>query len=89
MTHRDADETRWLVSLAFGGVTLAAVAGLLETLRRSVQDVDAAVDRVWTAGKLVAQNTQAGHLLSGTTARTATLRHQLGSPNGAGKERAR
>lgn len=89
MTRRDANRTRWLVTLAFGGVTVVAVAGLLETLRRSVEEVDAAVDRVWTAGKLVAQNTQAGHLLQGTTARTAALRHQLGSPNGAGKERAR
>ncbi len=89
MTRRDPDEARWAVTLAVGGVVLVTVAGLLEALRRSVVQVDAAVDRVWTAGKLVAQNTQAAHLLDGTAARAAALRHQLGSPNGAGKERAR
>jgi hypothetical protein len=87
MTGRKADELRWLVTLAGGGVAVLAVAGMLETLRRSVVDVDAAVDRLWTAGKLVAQNTQAGHLLRQTTARTATLRDHLKSANGA-KERA-
>ena len=88
MTHRDADEVRWLVTLAGGGVAVLAVAALLEALRRSVSEVDAAVDRLWTAGKLVAQNTQAGHLLTGTTARTAGLRGQLGTADGT-KERAR
>jgi hypothetical protein len=88
MTHREADELRWLVTLAGGAVAVLAVAGLLETLRRSVSDVDGAVDRVWTAGKLVAQNTQAGHLLRQTTARATTLRDHLESANDA-KERAR
>ena len=82
MTHRDATEVRWLVSLAGGGMVLVAVAGLLETLRRSVQEVDAAVERAWTAGKLVAQDTQTGHLLSGTTDRTAVLRRDVGMPDG-------
>jgi hypothetical protein len=82
VTHRDATEVRWLVTLAGGGVVLVAVAGLLETLRRSVQEVDAAVGRAWTAGKLVAQDTQTGHLLQGTTARTAVLRGDLGMPDG-------
>ncbi|WP_157936798.1 hypothetical protein [Geodermatophilus chilensis] len=88
MTHADPNQVRWLVTLAGGGVAVLAVAGLLETLRRSVADVDAAVDRVWTAGKLVAQNTQAGHLLRETTARTAALHGALGAPDGS-KERAR
>ncbi|TQN42572.1 hypothetical protein FHU33_1976 [Blastococcus colisei] len=88
MKHRDPNELRWLATLAGGGVAVLAVAGLLETLRRSVVNVDEAVDRVWTAGKLVAQNTQAGHLLRQTTARAATLRDHLESANGA-KERAR
>ena len=89
MTRRDPNEVRWRITLAAGAVTVLAVAGLLETLRRSVGQVDAAVDRVWTAGKLVAQDTQTAHLLQVTAARTAALRRQLGSPDGAGKERAR
>ena len=82
MTRRDATEVRWVVTLAGGGVVLVAVAGLLEALRRSVRQVDAAVGRAWTAGKLVAQDTQTGHLLSGTTDRTAVLRRDLGMPDG-------
>ncbi len=88
MRRRDPDQVRWLATVVGGGVAVAAVAVLLETLRRSVLRIDAAVDRAWTAGKLVAQNTQTGHLLQGTTARTAALRDQLGMPDG-GKERAR
>jgi hypothetical protein len=88
VSRPDPDELRWGVTLGVGAVVVVTVAGLLEALRRSVADVDAAVDRVWTAGKLVAQNTQAAHQLEGTAARAAALRHQLGSPDGAGKERA-
>lgn len=88
MTRRDATEVRWLTTLAGGGVVLVAVAGLLEVLRRSVREVDAAVGRAWTAGKLVAQDTQTGHLLQGTAARTAVLRGNLAMPDGD-EERAR
>jgi hypothetical protein len=89
MRRRDPNELRWRLTLAAGAGTVVAVAALLETLRRSVEQVDAAVDRVWTAGKLVAQDTQTAHLLQVTAARTAALRRQLGSPDGAGRERAR
>ena len=87
MTRRDEVRARWLVTLAGGGVAVVAVAALLETLRRSVEKIDAAVQRAWTAGKLVAQNTQTAHLLEATTARTAALRQQLAAPDD--EERAR
>jgi len=75
---RGADqERRWLVTLAGGVVVLGAVGGLLETLRRSVHDVDRAVADVWTAGKRLAQNTQSTHLLQTTRTRSAQLREEL------------
>lgn len=61
-----ADAARWRASLVIGLVVALVVWGLLEALRRAAVDVDHAVDDVWTAGKRLAQNTQAAHLLTGT-----------------------
>lgn len=59
-------ETAWWVSLAVGLVVALVVWFLLEWLRRTVKDVDRAVDEVWTMGKRVAQNTATTHMLLGT-----------------------
>ena len=61
-----ADVVRWRASLAVGLVVALVVGGLLEALRRAVVDVEKSVEDVWTAGKRLAQNTQAAHLLHGT-----------------------
>ena len=39
---------------------------LLEWLRRTVNEVNGAVDDVWAMGKRVAQNTATTHMLAGT-----------------------
>ena len=59
-------ETAWWISLAVGLVVALVVWGLLEALRRTVKEIDVAVNRLWTMGKRVAQNTQTTHML-GTT----------------------
>ena len=59
-------ETAWWVSLAVGLVVALVVWFLLEWLRRTVKEVDRAVDDVWTMGKRVAQNTATTHMLLGT-----------------------
>jgi uncharacterized protein HemY len=59
-------ETAWWVSLAVGLVVALVVWFLLEWLRRTVKEVDRAVDDVWTMGKRVAQNTATTHMLVGT-----------------------
>ena len=59
-------ETAWWVSLAVGLVVALVVWFLLEWLRRTVKDVDRAVDEVWIMGKRVAQNTATTHMLVGT-----------------------
>lgn len=61
-----AVETAWWVSLAVGLVVALVVWFLLEWLRRTVNEVDRAVDDVWVMGKRVAQNTATTHMLGGT-----------------------
>lgn len=71
------NETKWWLTLGVGVVILAVVWALLELLRRTVNDVDEGVSRVWTAGKRLAQNTQTTHLLQGTKARGGELLEEL------------
>jgi uncharacterized protein HemY len=59
-------EAAWWVSLAVGLVVALVVWFLLEWLRRTVNEVEQAVDDVWTMGKRVAQNTATTHMLLGT-----------------------
>lgn len=61
-----AAETAWWISLAIGLVVALVVWGLLEALRRTVNEIDEAVSRLWTMGKRVAQNTATTHMLVGT-----------------------
>ena len=68
----------WWVSLAVGLVVALVVWGLLEALRRSVNEVDRAVSELWTMGKRVAQNTATSHLLATTTERGGELLEELG-----------
>ena len=54
-------ETAWWVTLAVALVIVLVVWFLLEWLRRTVNEVDRAVDDVWVMGKRVAQNTATTH----------------------------
>lgn len=78
----------WRGTLVAGLGVAVVVTGLLETLRRTVDEVDAAVDRVWAAGQGVAQNTQTAHLLAGTRKGGGALveeleRHKAAQDEGA------
>jgi uncharacterized membrane protein len=82
-----ADAARWRATLVAGLVVAVVVWGLLEALRRAAVAVDTAVADLWTAGKRLAQNTQAAHLLTGTRDGGAALleelehhRHPTGEP---------
>ena len=72
------NETLWWISLGVGLVVALVVWGLLEALRRSVNEVDRAVTDVWTMGKRVAQNTATSHLLGTTKERGGDLLEELG-----------
>ena len=72
-----ADAARWRASLVVGLVVAVVVWALLEVLRRSASDVERAVEDLWTAGKRLAQNTQAAHLLTGTRDGGAALLDEL------------
>ncbi len=74
----DGVELAWSLGLAVGLVIAVVVWTLLELLRRAVRDVNDGVEAIWTAGKLVAQNTQTTHLLLTTKARGGDLLAELG-----------
>jgi len=71
-------ELAWGLGLAVGLVIAVVVWTLLEVLRRTVRDVNEGAAAIWTAGKLVAQNTQTTHLLQTTKARGGDLLAELG-----------
>jgi hypothetical protein len=80
------NQTLWWVTLALGLVVALVVWGLLEALRRTVLEVERAVDDVWTMGKRVAQNTATSHLLATTKERGGELLEELEQHRGpAGK----
>jgi hypothetical protein len=72
------NETLWIVTLVVGLVVALVVWLLLEVLRRTVLEVDRAVDDVWTMGKRLAQNTATSHLLQTTKERGGDLLEELG-----------
>ena len=71
------NETWWWVTLAVGLVVALVVWALLEILRRTVNEVERAVEDVWTMGKRLAQNTQTTHLLLTTKARGVELLEEV------------
>ena len=72
-----ANETAWWITLAVGLVVALVVWGLLEVLRRTVNEVERAVDDVWTMGKRLAQNTATTHTLGTTKERGVELLEEL------------
>lgn len=72
-----ADVRAWCGTLVAGAVVAGVVWGLLEALRRSVNEVDRSVDAVWAGGQRLARNTQTAHLLADTTRRGADLAAEL------------
>jgi hypothetical protein len=81
------NEVAWLITLGVGLVVALVVWALLEILRRTVLEVERAVNDVWTMGKRVAGNTQTSHLLQTTKARGVDLLEELGH-HGSGAERS-
>jgi hypothetical protein len=71
------NETAWWITLAVGLVVALVVWGLLEVLRRTVLEVERAVDEVWTMGKRAAQNTATTHLLTTTKLRGSELLEEV------------
>ena len=71
------NEGLWWLTLAVGLVVALVVWALLERLRRSVATVEASVDRTWTMGKRVAQNTSTTYLLTATKERGGDLLEEL------------
>jgi hypothetical protein len=71
------NQTAWWITIGVVLVVALVVWGLLELLRRTVNEVDRSVSQVWTMGKRVAQNTQTTYLLQTTKARGVELLEEL------------
>ena len=71
------NEALWWGTLGAGLIVAIVVWLLLEYLRRTVGKVEPAVDRVWTMGKRVAQNTSTTYLLQTTKERGGDLLEEL------------
>ena len=69
--------TAWWIALGVGLVVALVVWALLETLRRTVDQIDAGATAVWTSGKRVAQNTWTAHLFLTTKARGVELLEEV------------
>lgn len=78
-----ANETAWWITLVVGLVVAVVVWGLLELLRRTVNEVERGVNEVWTMGKRLAQNTATTHTLGVTKARGVDLLEELQRHAGA------
>lgn len=82
------NQTTWWITLAVGLVVALVVWGLLEALRRAVDQVDEDVSALWAMGQKVARNTQTTHLLGATVARGTELgdeveRHRQAARSGS------
>jgi hypothetical protein len=71
------NQTLWWVTLGVGLVVALVVWGLLEALRRTVLEVERAVNDVWTMGKRLAQNTATTHTLLTTKERVGELLEEV------------
>jgi len=80
-----SNQTAWWITLVIGLVVALVVWGLLELLRRTVDEIDAGVSEVWDMGKRVAQNTQTTHLLRTTVARGTELSEEVERHRQAGR----
>jgi hypothetical protein len=80
------NQTAWWISLGVGLVVALVVWGLLEALRRTVAEVERAVDDVWTMGKRVAQNTSTSYLMGTTLERGGELLGELDEHRAGGGE---
>ena len=71
------NQTAWWITLAVGLIVALVVWGLLEALRRTVNEVERGVQEIWTMGKRVAQNTATTHTLAVTKTRGVELLEEL------------
>lgn len=49
--------TLWIISLVIGLVVIGVVAFLLHLIASTAEDIDKAASKIWTQGKLTANNT--------------------------------
>lgn len=53
----EAAATIWIISLVIGLVVIGVVAFLLNLIKNTAKQIDSAAGKIWTQGKLTANNT--------------------------------
>ena len=53
----EAAATIWIISLIIGLVVIGVVAFLLSSINNTAKEIDDAASKIWTQGKMVANNT--------------------------------
>lgn len=71
----DAAAIIWIISLFIGLVVIGVVAFLLNLIRRTAVEIDETAAKIWTQGKLTANNTIHIPLFLSTTNRVAGAIH--------------
>lgn len=66
----------WIISLVIGLIVIGVVAFLLNLIRKTAVEIDETAARIWTQGKLTANNTIHIPLFLATTNRVAGQIHQ-------------
>lgn len=67
----------WYIALGLGFVVILVVIALLTLLSRLVDDIDVAVDRLWTVTKRWAQNTTGMYQFAGSGSILRALREEV------------
>ncbi len=67
----------WYIALGLGFVVILVVIALLTLLSRLVDDIDVAVDNLWTVTKRWAQNTTGMYQLAGAGSILRALRDEV------------
>jgi len=72
----DAVTIIWGISLVIGLVVIGVVAFLLSLIKKAAADIDVAAGKIWTQGKLTANNTIQIPLFLSTTNQVASKIYQ-------------
>ncbi len=64
--------TIWIISLVIGLVVIGVVAFLLSRINNTAKEIDEAASKIWTQGKMVANNTIQIPLFLSTTNQVVT-----------------
>ena len=79
------NQDAWVTTLVAGLVVLLVVIALLETLRRTVVNLNGDIWEMWVNGKAVVKNTAMNHWLKTRVTRATSSSTNAGATTGSGR----